>query len=445
MQEEGVGDRGEAVEGLGVGDGDRLVAAVAGGHDEGTGVVVVVFIKEQRVQGGVREHDAELGQAGSDGGGEGRGVVSFGAAAEQDDGAIAAGEGEGLGVVDMGEAAGVVEGGDHEGEGLIASAFKRPEAGDGGFVAGVAGEVEAADPFEGDDPAEVEGLAGLGESGLAAGPGAGGVGMLGGPRRVGGGDEPEGRPATRAGDRLGVEAAVEGVLVFPAARRAEGEAGHRGVGAVVRQALEDGEARAAIGAVEEGVAVAAIGRVGKLAEAGVASGDVGRDGGDGRGVGSAGEDGEADCGGVGGDRLVGDRHEGGERRGVIVQGEAKGVDLIGRPLDLDDDAGGIVGDPAGQAEAVGRGVDERAKADPLDDPLDEETAALGEVGGGEGHWDSGGLVLRFGRWDAIRGWFHHGVGRRGAGMGLWRETRAASGNPGVFCGSGTHRGVGEVP
>ena len=69
------------------------------------------------------------------------------------------------------------------------------------------------------------------------------------------------RPAVRAGVRLGVEAAVARVVVLGPARGAHGEAGHRRQRPVVRDAAHDREPRAAVGAVDERVAVAAVGGV----------------------------------------------------------------------------------------------------------------------------------------------------------------------------------------
>ena len=84
-------------------------------------------------------------------------------------------------------------------------------------------------------------------------------------------------PAVGAGDRLGVEAAVGRVGVLGPAGVAHGEAGHRRVRPVVRDAAHDREARAAVGAVQERVAVAAVGRVEQLGEAVVARRHVGGD------------------------------------------------------------------------------------------------------------------------------------------------------------------------
>ena len=82
------------------------------------------------------------------------------------------------------------------------------------------------------------------------------------------------RPARRARVRLGVEAAVARVVVLGLAGGAHDEAGHRRPRAVVRDAGDDREARAAVRAVDERVAIPPIGRVEELREAGVAGRDV---------------------------------------------------------------------------------------------------------------------------------------------------------------------------
>ena len=84
------------------------------------------------------------------------------------------------------------------------------------------------------------------------------------------------RPAVGAGVRLGVEAAVGGILVFGAAGGAHRETPHRGAGAVVGQVLDDAVARAAVRAVDERIAVAAVGGIEQLAQAVVAGGEVGQ-------------------------------------------------------------------------------------------------------------------------------------------------------------------------
>ena len=87
----------------------------------------------------------------------------------------------------------------------------------------------------------------------------------------------EPRSAHVAGVGLRVEAPVRGVDVLRAAFRTHLERLHRRGGPVVGQRLDDREARAAVRAVRERVAVPPVRRVGQLREARGARGDVGRD------------------------------------------------------------------------------------------------------------------------------------------------------------------------
>jgi len=61
-----------------------------------------------------------------------------------------------------------------------------------------------------------------------------------------------------------MKAAVSGVMVFRGAIGAEPKASHAGVGTVIRDGFDDGEARTAVGAIDEGVTVAPIGGVEEL-------------------------------------------------------------------------------------------------------------------------------------------------------------------------------------
>jgi len=67
--------------------------------------------------------------------------------------------------------------------------------------------------------------------------------------------ELQSRAAFGAGQGLGVEAAIRRGFVFGTAVVAEREIGHRGVGPVVGHGGDDGVARAALGAIDEGIAV----------------------------------------------------------------------------------------------------------------------------------------------------------------------------------------------
>ena len=82
------------------------------------------------------------------------------------------------------------------------------------------------------------------------------------------------RPADRAAVRLRVVAAVFDVVVFPVAVRAHGEGAHGGLRPVVGDVLDDGKARAAVGAVDEGVAIAPVPGVQQLPQAVVTDADI---------------------------------------------------------------------------------------------------------------------------------------------------------------------------
>src|SRR5262245_10075518 len=81
-------------------------------------------------------------------------------------------------------------------------------------------------------------------------------------------------PTLRAGDALGVEAAVARALVLSPALLAEREARHRGAVAVVGQRLDDREPRATACACLQSVSVPSIARIAQLGHACVAHGTV---------------------------------------------------------------------------------------------------------------------------------------------------------------------------
>src|SRR5579859_2233219 len=89
-------------------------------------------------------------------------------------------------------------------------------------------------------------------------------------------DQPYRWSTLRARHRLGMKTAVYWVGVFTRASRAEREAGHGRQRPVIGQVANDGEARAAVGAVNERVQIAPVGRVKQLAQAIVAQGHVWR-------------------------------------------------------------------------------------------------------------------------------------------------------------------------
>ena len=234
---------------------------------------------------------------------------------------------------------------------------------DGGFVGGVDGEMEAADAFDGED------LAG-GEAGDGFGDGVGG-----GNRQAIGGDEGELRAAVPAGVGLGVKAAVGGVVVLGLAGGAHFEARHGGLRAVVGDAAGDGVTRAAVGAVEEGIAVAAIGGREQLAEAVGAGGGVGGDSGRDAAEDFAGDDAEAGFAGRC-EIADGDGVDAGEGRSFRAEAGEEVVERGGGAFDFDGDAVCVVADEAGEVFLGGETVDEGAEADALHDAADADGAAL---------------------------------------------------------------------
>jgi hypothetical protein len=171
-----------------------------------------------------------------------------------------------------------------------------------------------------------------------------------------------------------VKAAVGGILVLAPTRGAEREPGHRRVRPVVRDGAHDREPRAALGAVDERVAVTAVGRVEELAQALVAGRDVGGDQGAAAG-GGARLDRELGLA-AGGARFRSDRLDAGERRGVAAQRGREGVERGRLPFRLDDDARAVVQHEAAEPVRAGEPVDEGTEAHSLDDPQDPEVAPL---------------------------------------------------------------------
>ena len=106
--------------------------------------------------------------------------------------------------VDVGERAGGGEVADHHRERLVAPPLARAQRRDRALVGRVAGQVVAAEPLDRDDPAR-------GEQRRAR---AGERGVAGAVAPSPAGDQPQPRPAGRAGDRLGVEAPVGRVGVL---------------------------------------------------------------------------------------------------------------------------------------------------------------------------------------------------------------------------------------
>jgi hypothetical protein len=130
-------------------------------------------------------------------------------------------------------------------------------------LAGVAGQVITAQALNAYDPAVFEELPGLLERVFA--PGADLAVDL----------QPDLWAAVRAGDGLGVEATVQRILILGGTGRAHGERRHGGQRPIIGNVFDDGEAGAAVGAVDERIAVAAISRVKQFSQAVGTGADVG--------------------------------------------------------------------------------------------------------------------------------------------------------------------------
>ena len=245
-----------------------------------------------------------------------------------------------------------------DGQRLFGPVLAPPQAEDGSLIPGVAGQVDAAGPLDRHRLAGGEGLLGQGD----------GVAGQFAPLRVqikGAG------PAGGAAVGLGVIAPAADVGVFGGTVTAHGKAGHRGVGTVVGQGFQDGKARPAVGAVDEGVAVPPAGRVGHFPQAGGAGGKVGGSQG-GRAPGGTGQDGERCLPPAGGQGLHLHLFHYREGRRLGAQGLQKRLQRVGRAFQLQLDPGGGVAGPAAQAQPGREPVEERPEPHPLHDAADQD-------------------------------------------------------------------------
>ncbi len=166
--------------------------------------------------------------------------------------------------------------------------------------------------------------------------------------------------------------------VLPQALGALLEDPHAGALAVVRHGLDDREARAAVGARDEGVAVATIRRVEKLLLALRAERHVGRHR----------ETAPGFCLGRG-HLKVGvplgihyprlHRIEARQGRGLGAEAGHEIGQVLWATLDLDAHGPGLVPNPARQVEARGQTVHEGTKADPLHDARHPNVACLPSI------------------------------------------------------------------
>ena len=239
---------------------------------------------------------------------------------------------------------------EHHREGLGVAALAPSELCHGAGIRRVDQQLEPAQAAQREDPAARDQPRGLTKSVLAA-------------RRLVA-EQRELWAAARAGDGLGVEAAVERIGVFAGAVGAERKALHRGAHAVVRQALYDRVARAAAGAVGERIAVAPFARPGNLRKALGARGQIGGQRGVHLAATAALPDLEAGLGPFLDDPPL-DGVDAPRRRQVLFQRGDEGRKRRVGPLYLDAHAVAAVLDPAGKAARRGGSIGEGPEADAL--------------------------------------------------------------------------------
>ena len=177
-----------------------------------------------------------------------------------------------------------------------------------------------------------------------------------------------------------MKAAVGGVVVLRLARVAHAEGGHRRPRPVVGNVTDNGEARPAVGAVDEGVEVTAVARVKELAQAVSADGDVRRN----QRLASlgflAGQNAELTVT-VRGKLRDADLSNARQGRRLAGKGSQETLDRFRRALDLDEDARGRVEDVT-RKPALGRQpVNVRAEADALHQARDFDSPASHERAG----------------------------------------------------------------
>ena len=145
VDEERVGEAGEALRGVGIVGGQRLVGEVARGEDEGP----PDGLEEEMVERGVGQEDPEAGVPGRNRRGQAR--LAPAAGDEEDDRAFRAVQQASLDGADTGERLRGRHVGDHDRERLGPATLAVAQRSDGRLVGGVAGEVIAAEALHGDD------------------------------------------------------------------------------------------------------------------------------------------------------------------------------------------------------------------------------------------------------------------------------------------------------
>ena len=253
MEQKAVGNAPQFVQGLGIFEKNGRIRQVGAGHDQHIQVVP----KQQVMQRRIGQHHAQTAVFAEV-------VQPRLPLLQQHNGPAKAGENLLLRFRQAADAPDTVHIPAHEGKGLLIPLLSPAQLFDQGFVIAAAGQVHAAQSLDRDDlpclqglPCQFYAIAGELISGLVQikHPGA----------------------AACATIRLGMVAPVVNIMILPVAVRAHGKADHGGLGPVIGDIFNNRETRAAIGAVNEGIAVAPVPGVTQFPQAVLTDADVRRD------------------------------------------------------------------------------------------------------------------------------------------------------------------------
>ena len=365
VQKPGIGQMFQPVQGFAVAQADGFPPRVGRGHDQHRrqGAAFGQSVKKHGVQGRVGQHDAHLARIGGHLWRQPRGAAlgRFRQVARAENHGFFRALQQGLVFGSKGtEGAGRGKVAHHEGQGLVGPCFAPPQLLQALCVARVAGQLKTPQTLEGQNFSFKQGLY-CPLKGMVHGVGSGRAMRCAG-RRI---HKPQARAARGAGNGLGVKAPVGGVGIFCGALRAERKAAHGGDSAVVGNGARDGVARAAVGAVGEGVVVARIGRIVHVGQAVGAHAHVGAHKHAVPGLARAGNDAEARFAFYRGQVVFHHAGEAGQRRQLCPQAAAKALYFFIRALQLHAHAFRGVAHSAGKPALGGKPIDKGAKTHAL--------------------------------------------------------------------------------
>ena len=264
-----VRNKAQLLEKLGLGGDDGHVVQIARSHNQHSAEIM----QQQMLQGRCGKHDAQLGKLV----GQTEGEAHVGALLQQDDRASRASQLLGFRIVHLAKLTSLIKVRKHDGECLAVAMLTGAQACQSLLVRGIAHQVVAAQALKRQNAAIAQKINGRSDNLVGGIATSRPLDVCQSRAFALAAHPPDLRAAIKAGIRLCVETSIGRVVVLTLTREAHTERAHRGVGAIVRKLPQDGEARAAIGAVDEGITIASVVRVEQLGDAGVASRQIGRD------------------------------------------------------------------------------------------------------------------------------------------------------------------------